>query len=100
MNTIILAQRPASETTEAAEQIQRVDYFITGDTLVIASASTVGRLYIVTASECSCEAGQNDRPCWHDAARLELLFPRHPSRTLTSNAEDQSPHVEGRQDAC
>ncbi|MDP9314607.1 MAG: hypothetical protein M3R24_27635 [Chloroflexota bacterium] len=88
MNSIIVAQHHVNEPTKAAEQIQYVDYFIAGDTLVIASASTVGRLYVVTASECSCEAGRQELPCWHAAARLHLFFPRGSIHTVTSTLED------------
>ncbi len=88
MNTIIVVPRQANQSTEAAARIQSVDYFIAGDTLVIASASTIGRLYVVTASECSCEAGRQELPCWHAAARLHLFSRRDPIPTGTSNTED------------
>ncbi len=88
MNTIIVAQHHVNEPAKAAEQIQCVDYFIAGDTLIIASASTVGRLHVVTASECSCEAGRQEQPCWHAAARLHLFSPRGPIHTVTSTVDD------------
>ncbi len=88
MNTIIVVPRQANQSTEAAARIQSVDYFIAGDTLVIASASTIGRLYVVTASECSCEAGRQELPCWHAAARLHLFSPRGPIHTVTSTVDD------------
>ncbi len=88
MNTIIVAQHHVNEPAKAAEQIQCVDYFIAGDTLIIASASTIGRLYVVTATECSCEAGRQELPCWHAAARLHLFSRRGPIPTGTSHTED------------
>lgn len=59
-----------------------VDYYLHGDTMIVASASTPGKLYIVTSTECSCEAGRRDLPCKHAAYRLEKL---HPRRTLMSD---------------
>ena len=53
-----------------------LDYYLDGDTLIIASATTPGRLYIVTATSCTCEAGQDDWPCKHADYRLSLLMPK------------------------
>ena len=61
-----------------------VDYYLDGDTLIIASEETPGRLYIVTSTGCSCPAGQADWPCKHADYRLNLLMPK--PRPLTAPA--------------
>lgn len=53
-----------------------VDYYLDGDTLIIASASIPGRLYVTTSNNCSCPAGLQDLPCKHGELRLSLLRPR------------------------
>jgi hypothetical protein len=53
-----------------------VDYYLDGDTLIIASATTPGRLHVVTATECSCDAGREDWPCMHAGYRLHILANR------------------------
>lgn len=45
-------------------------------TLIIASASIPGRLYVTTSKECSCPAGLDDLPCKHIELRLSLLRPQ------------------------
>lgn len=52
-----------------------VDYYLDDDTLIIASASIPGRLYVTTSSDCSCPAGLQDLPCKHAELRLSLLRP-------------------------
>lgn len=71
-----VAQRKANAVAKA--DTLTVDYFICPDkqTVIIASATTVGRMYTVTASECSCPAGRNELPCKHSAYRLHVLSPR------------------------
>ncbi len=57
-----------------------VDYFICSDrqTVIIASATTNGKLYAVTSTDCSCPAGLQELPCWHADARLMVLYPHKP----------------------
>lgn len=62
MSAASIARRKANASTKAATLIQTVNYYIAGDVLMIASASTVGKLYTVTACECTCEAGRNISP--------------------------------------
>jgi hypothetical protein len=52
----------------AAEQWQ-----FDGETLIIASATTEGTRYHVTAHTCECRAGMKGRPCWHRAAARLLV---------------------------
>ncbi len=66
-----LAQRRSNATAKA--DALTVDYFMSGDTMIIASASHVGRLYTVTATECSCPAGRQELPCKHAAYRLQVM---------------------------
>jgi hypothetical protein len=58
MSTTTLPQRRANAVARA--DTLTVDYFICPDqqTVIIASATTVGRLYTVTATECSCGAAR------------------------------------------
>lgn len=81
MSNTSLAQRYANAVARADSLT--VDYFICPDqqTVIIASATTVGRLYTVTATECSCEAGRRELPCKHSAYRLQVLSPRKPRQT-------------------
>lgn len=53
-----------------------VDYYLDRDTLIIASASIPGRLYVTTSTDCSCPAGLQDLPCKHAELRLGLLQPQ------------------------
>jgi hypothetical protein len=53
-----------------------VDYFLAGDTLIIASTTTPGRFYVTTATDCSCPAGLAEWPCKHADVRLRLLAPQ------------------------
>lgn len=71
-----VAQRKANAVAKA--DTLTVDYFICPDkqTVIIASATTVGRMYTVTATECSCPAGRKELPCKHAAYRLQVLSPR------------------------
>ena len=67
-----IAQRHAAAATDTLT----VDYYLDGDTLIIASASIPGRLYVTTANDCSCPAGLQDLPCKHGELRLRLLHPQ------------------------
>ncbi len=78
MSHASIARRKANASTKAAKLIQTVDYVVAGDVLIVASATTVGKLYQVTSTECSCEAGRNALPCWHAEARLQVMHPRKP----------------------
>ena len=80
MSTASLAQ-PCVNATARSESLT-VDYYLDGDTLIVASATIPGRLYIVTATACSCPVGVQELPCRHAAYRLAIL---HPRRTLLSN---------------
>jgi hypothetical protein len=60
-----------------------VDYYLAGDTLIIASATTPGRLYVTTSTECTCPAGREAWPCPHAAVRLDLLSPRPTAQVVT-----------------
>ncbi len=53
-----------------------VDYYLCGDTLIIASATTPGRLYVVTSTECTCPLGLQEWPRDHATLRLHLLMSR------------------------
>ncbi len=62
-----------------------VDYYLCGETLIIASTTTPGRLYVVTSTECTCPAGRQEWPCHHAAVRLDLLAPRPTAQVFTHN---------------
>lgn len=65
-------------TATPRAQSLTVDYYLDGDTMIVASATTPGKLYIVTATECSCEAGRRELLCKHATYRLDKLYPRKP----------------------
>jgi hypothetical protein len=83
-----LAQRRANATAKA--ESLSVDYFICPDqhTVIIASATTLGKLYTVTSTECSCPAGRQELPCKHAAYRLNILHPRKPATPQTAAEYD------------
>lgn len=58
-----------------------VDYYLNGDKMIVASASTPGKLYVVTATGCSCPAGVQELPCKHAEYRLQVLMPRKPRQS-------------------
>lgn len=78
MSNASIARRKSNATTKATKLIQTVNYFVAGDVFIVASATKVGTLYQVTATECTCEAGRNALPCWHAEARLQIMHPRKP----------------------
>jgi hypothetical protein len=80
---VSIAQRHA-----AAADTLTVDYYLDGDTLIIASASIPGRLYVTTATDCSCPAGRDDLPCKHGELRLSLLRPQTASVMLPFDQAD------------
>ncbi|MBV9788016.1 MAG: hypothetical protein JOZ51_07585 [Chloroflexi bacterium] len=69
-----LAQRRANAATKAETLI--VDYYLDGDKMIIASATTPGKLYVVTSGDCTCPAGLQELPCKHAEFRLNILYPR------------------------
>ena len=87
MSTTTVSRRttPAQRRSNAVARADAltVDYFICPDqqTVIVASATTPGKLYIVTASECSCPAGRRDLPCKHAEYRVQVLFPRTPRQS-------------------
>ncbi len=78
MSNRSVAQRRANAVAKA--DTMTVDYYLDGDKMIIASETTPGRLYIVTATECSCPAGRQELPCKHAAYRLQVLMPRTPKK--------------------
>ncbi len=69
------AGRQAAADNRAADPSYQPDYTLVGDTLIIASVSTLGRLYTVTETGCTCKAGQNGYPCKHQSKRRMVLMP-------------------------
>ena len=65
-----------------------LDYYLDGNTLIIASASIPGRLYVTTANDCSCPAGRDDLPCKHGELRLRLLRPQTAAVSLPLDQAD------------
>ena len=87
MSNASLARRRATAQAKAAERLQTIEYVVAGDTLIIASATTVGKLYQVSATECTCDAGRNGMPCWHAEAQLQVMMPApKPHRTDEQHA--------------
>ena len=84
MSASIVAQRQA--TAAARAEALTVNYVLVGDVLYIASATTVGIIYTVTATGCNCQAGERGYVCKHAMKRLQLLAPR-PQRRPMSDAE-------------
>jgi hypothetical protein len=73
MSTTSIAGRTANAV--AISNTSTVDYYLDGETLIIASATMPGRLYVTTATDCSCPAGLQEWPCPHADVRLNLLRP-------------------------
>jgi hypothetical protein len=61
-----------------------IDYYLDGDTMIVASATTLGKLYIVTAKDCSCPAGMAELPCKHASYRLQVLSIRNKLQPQTN----------------
>jgi hypothetical protein len=74
-----LSHRRATAIDRAA--VLQVDYVVLpdNDTVIVASATTAGKLYTVTSKECTCPAGRKELPCKHAAYRLNILHPRTPA---------------------
>ena len=64
---------PPCPPPDAPADTFTVDYYLDGDTLVIASTTIPGRLHVVTATECTCDAGRDAWPCQHADYRLHIL---------------------------
>ncbi len=79
-------RRQALADNRAADPRYQPDYTLVGDTLIIASVSTLGRLYTVTETGCTCKAGQNGFPCKHQSKRRMVLLPA-PARCPMSDTE-------------
>ena len=73
------AQRQSNAVARA--ESLTVDYYLDGDTMIVASSSTPGKLYIVSATGCSCPAGVQELPCKHAAYRLQVLMPPRKPQT-------------------
>lgn len=73
--------RPTSSAQRQSNAVARaesltVDYYLDGDTMIVASATTPGTLYIVSATGCTCDAGLRELPGTHAAYRLDTRHPR------------------------
>ncbi len=80
------AQRRANAIAKA--ETLAVDYYLDGDTMIIASETTPGKLYVVTSHDCSCPAGRQELPCKHAAYRLNVLMPRTAKKSYTAVLAD------------
>ncbi|MDP9316545.1 MAG: hypothetical protein M3R24_37780 [Chloroflexota bacterium] len=81
---INLPQRREAAAAKAAQMLPKVDYYVVNrETVIIASATTVGRMYVVTSTGCTCKAGVEEIPCWHQEARLNILHPRPKAKPQT-----------------
>lgn len=67
-------QRRANAAAKA--ETLTVDYYLDGDKMIIASATTPGKLYVVTSGDCTCPAGLQELPCKHGEFRLNVFYPR------------------------
>ena len=83
-----LSHRRANAIDRAA--VLQVDYVVLpdNDTVIVASATTLGKLYTVTSKECTCPAGRKELPCKHAAYRLNILHPRKPLAPQTKAEYD------------
>jgi hypothetical protein len=87
MSMTSIAGRTANAV--AVADTHTVDYYLYGDTLIMASATTPGRLYVTTATDCSCPTGVQEWPCLHADVRLNLLRPTpNASGVLTLDQAD------------
>lgn len=77
----LIAQRRVNAAAKA--ETLTVDYYLDGDKMIIASATTPGRLYVVTSGDCTCPAGVQELPCKHAEFRLNVLYPRRTSQPQT-----------------
>lgn len=75
------AQRRANAADKA--ETLTVDYYLDGDKMIVASATTPGKLYVVTSGDCTCPAGVQELPCKHAEFRLNVLYPRHGAQSQT-----------------
>lgn len=91
-----VAQRRSNAIARAATLT--VDYFICPDqqTVIIASATTVGKLYHVTATGCTCPAGLQELPCKRAAYRVQILSLSRPHTMLVSTHVPKRGHTLGR----
>lgn len=76
-----IAQRRANAVAKA--ETLTVDYYLDGDKMIIASATTPGKLYVVTSGDCTCPAGLQELPCKHAEFRLNVLYPRRKPQAQT-----------------
>lgn len=66
-------RRWATALAKAATELEASGWYFTGQILVIASRTTPGTRYRVTAQGCECPAHSKGNPCWHKAARKLLI---------------------------
>lgn len=78
------AQRRANAAARA--ETLTVDYYLDGDKMIIASATTPGKLYVVTSGDCTCPAGVQELPCKHAEFRLNVLYPRRTTQPQSNAA--------------
>lgn len=69
----------------AAAETLTIGYYLDGDTMIIASATTPGKLYVVTSGDCTCPAGLQELLCKHVEFRLNILYPRRTSQAETAS---------------
>lgn len=74
-----IAQRRANAAAKA--ETLTVDYYLDGDKMIIASATTPGKLYVVTSGDCTCPAGLQELPCKHSEFRLHVLSIKRKTQT-------------------
>lgn len=68
--------RPAVKLNAIASARHKLSYcqhHVIGETVIIASATTIGRFYVVTARGCECEGAKRGIKCWHTVARELVL---------------------------
>ncbi len=65
--------RPTVKPT-TLDKLNRCDHLFVGNDLIIASATELGKLYLVTDHGCTCKASFNfGIKCWHQDARRYLI---------------------------
>lgn len=74
-----IAHRRANAAAKA--ETLTVDYYLDGDKMIIASATTPGKLYVVTSGDCTCPAGLQELPCKHAEFRLNILSTKRKPQT-------------------
>ncbi len=81
--------RPTVKPT-TLDKLNRCDHVFIDNDLIIASATELGKLYLVTDHGCTCKASFNfGIKCWHQDARTYLLATQPQATTAGPRTSDE-----------